>query len=43
MWDLATVGGAVLLVAAGLPLLSGSRRKRVLNLLARHRREAASA
>jgi hypothetical protein len=43
MWDLATVGGAVLLIAAGLPLLSGSRRKRVLGLLARHRRQAASA
>jgi hypothetical protein len=43
MWDLATMAGAVLLVAAGLPLLSGSRRKRVLALLQRHRRQAASA
>jgi hypothetical protein len=43
MWDVGSIGGAVLLVAAGLPLLSGSRRKRVLGLLQRRRREAASA
>jgi hypothetical protein len=43
MLDLASLGGTVLLVAAGLPLLSGSRRKRIFGFLQRFRREAASA
>jgi len=43
MLDLASMGGALLLVLAGLPLLSGSRRKRVFGFLQRFRREAASA
>jgi hypothetical protein len=41
--DLAVIGGTVLFIAAGLPLLSGTRRKRVLGLLRRRRRTAASA
>ena len=41
--DLATVGGIVLVVVLGLPLMSGARRRRVLGLLRRHREEAAPA
>jgi hypothetical protein len=41
--DLATIGGTLLFIAAGLPLMSGARRKRILALLRRRRREAASA
>jgi hypothetical protein len=33
--DLATIGGTVLFIAAGLPLMSGTRRKRVLGLVRR--------
>ena len=38
--DLAVVGGALLIGLAGLPLLSGTRRRRLLALLHRLRREA---
>ncbi len=41
--DLATIGGVALLFVLGLPLLSGSRRRRLLGLLRRQHKEAASA
>jgi hypothetical protein len=41
--DLATIGGVALFIVLGLPLLSGSRRKRLLGLLRRQHKEAASA
>jgi hypothetical protein len=41
--DLATIGGVALLIVLGLPLLLGSRRRRLLGLLRRQRKEAASA
>ena len=41
--DLATIGGVALFIVLGLPLLSGSRRRFLLGLLRRRRKEAASA
>ena len=41
--DLATIGGAALFIMLGLPLLSGSRRRRLLGLLRRQPKEAVSA
>ena len=41
--DLATIGGVALLIVLGLPLLSGSRRRRLLGLLRRQHKEGASA
>ena len=41
--DLATIGGVALFIVLGLPLLSGSRRRRLLGLLRRQPKEAASA
>jgi len=41
--DLAAIVGTLALVAAGLPLLSGARRRRVMGRLRRLRKEAVSA
>jgi hypothetical protein len=41
--DLAAIGGILAVVAAGLPLLSPARRRRVIGRLRRQRKEAVSA
>lgn len=41
--DLAAIGGTLAVAVAGLPLLSRSRRRRVIDLLRRLRKEAVSA